>query len=73
MPETREPHERIRELRENRSLSMQKVARALNVSERTVLRHELGQTPLSNMHLRAYADFYDVPVEYLTGEIEVAA
>lgn len=67
VPTVMKPNEKLRDLREARGLTRQKVARALSISERTVLRHELDQTPLSTMHLRAYADFYGVSVDELRG------
>lgn len=65
VPTGTKPNEKLRKLRKARELSLQQVARALDISERTVLRHELGQTPLSNVHLRAYADYFNVAVEEL--------
>ncbi len=38
----------------------QQVARDLNLSERTLIRHEDGTTPLSHLHIVAYAAYYGV-------------
>jgi transcriptional regulator with XRE-family HTH domain len=56
----------LRELREQRGLTRQQVATDLGISERTVIRHEDGTTPLRRVHLLAYADYYGVAVDSLT-------
>lgn len=65
----RRPSNRLRQLREERGLTRQDVARILDISERTVIRHEDGTTPLRQVHKLAYADLYAVPV----GDLEVGA
>jgi hypothetical protein len=65
--ETKTAGARLKDLRGKRS--RQQVAADLDMSERTVLRHELGQTPLSRVHVLAYAGYYGVD----PSEIEAAA
>jgi DNA-binding XRE family transcriptional regulator len=57
------PHPRLRALRESKGLTRQKVAHALGLSERTVIRHEDGTTPLRRLHVLAYAEFFGVKPE----------
>ena len=59
----------LRELRDARGLSRQSVARALEISERTVIRHEDGTTPLRRVHLLAYADLYEVDLSEFVKEV----
>ena len=53
----------LRGLREARGLSRRLVAAELGISERTLIRHEDGTTPLGPLHRRAYADYYGVAPE----------
>lgn len=53
----------LKELRETRQLSLERVAADLEISERTIRRHEDGTTPLRLIHLKAYADYYGVAPE----------
>jgi DNA-binding XRE family transcriptional regulator len=50
----------LRTLREAAELTQQQVARSLNISERTVIRHEVGTTPLRRWHRMAYGELYGV-------------
>lgn len=50
----------LRGLREERGLSRQKVAGDLDISERTLIRHEDGTTPLTGFHRTTYASYYGV-------------
>lgn len=58
-----DPRIRLRQLREERGLTRQKVAYDLDISERTLIRHENGTTPLRRTHLMTYARYYNVDVE----------
>lgn len=59
------PGQKLRRLRDARGITRQKVARDLDISERTVIRHEDGTTPLSPFHRRVYADYYGIKPETL--------
>lgn len=63
---------RLRELRDDRGLTRQKVAYELDLSERTVIRHEDGTTPLRRSHLLMYARYYDVDVDVILSEVAAA-
>jgi hypothetical protein len=54
------PRLRLRRLREHLGLNRSEVARDLNLAERTLIRHELGTTPLRWRHVRMYAKYYGV-------------
>lgn len=58
----REPNN-LRTLRAATGRPRQRVARDLDLSERTVIRHEDGTTPLRRAHLLMYADYYGVTVD----------
>jgi len=58
---------KLRALRGTRSRA--KVAAELGISERTLIRHEDGTTPLNTFHRNAYANYYGVPVESLQDEV----
>lgn len=62
----------LREIREARRLSRPKVARALDISEKTVERLENGTTPLKRVYLLGLASLYEVPVEELENGSEAA-
>ncbi len=53
--------ETLRQLRGARPRNT--VAHDLGISERTLIRHEDGTTPLTKFQLTAYANYYGVPVE----------
>lgn len=60
MAERKTEGEILRHLREERHFSRQKVASDLDISERTLIRHEQGTTPLSGFHRTTYASYYGV-------------
>lgn len=57
----------IREIREERSLTQQKVADLLNVGQRTYADYESGKTRIPIDSLLVLARFYDVSMDYITG------
>lgn len=63
----------LRRLRDELGKSRQQVAADLNISERTLIRHEMGTTPLSRMHVLAYADYFGVDADVFAAAGEVAA
>ena len=57
----------MKELREERGLSQEAVARALHCSQRTVSRYELEQIDLSTEVLIALCHIFKVSADYLLG------
>lgn len=60
-------NERIRQIRENHSLTQQKVADLLNVGQRTYADYESGKTRIPVDSLLILAKHYDVSMDYITG------
>ena len=60
-----EHYRRLRDLREDKDLSQEKVGRAVNLPQRTYAYYESGQRMIPPHVLCALADFYDVSVDYL--------
>ncbi len=59
--------ENIKKLREDNSLTQEAVAEALGVSEIAVYKWEAGRLPLEYKMIVRIAEFYDVPVDTITG------
>ena len=59
--------QRLRDFREDRDISQQKMAELLNVAQTTYSDYELGRLniPVSALHM--LADFYGVSIDYLLG------
>lgn len=60
-------NERIREIREDHSLTQQKIANLLNIGQRTYADYESGKTRIPVESLLILAKFYDVSLDYITG------
>ena len=60
-------NERIREIREDYSLTQQKVAKHLNIGQRTYADYESGKTRIPVDSLLILAKFYNVSLDYITG------
>ena len=60
-------NERIREIREDNSLTQQKVADLLSVGQRTYADYESGKTRIPIDNLLILAKFYNVSMDYITG------
>jgi transcriptional regulator with XRE-family HTH domain len=60
-------NERIREIREENSLTQQKIANLLNIGQRTYADYESGKTRIPVDSLLILARFYDVSLDYITG------
>ena len=60
-------NERIRELREERLLTQQKVADLLSVGQRTYADYESGKTRIPVDSLLILAKYYDISLDYITG------
>ncbi len=64
-------NERIRKIREDNSLTQQKVADMLLVGQRTYADYESGKTRIPVDNLLILAKFYDVSMDYITGASNV--
>ncbi|MCD7725332.1 MAG: helix-turn-helix domain-containing protein [Clostridiales bacterium] len=60
-------NERIREIREDHSLTQQKVADVLHIGQRTYADYESGKTRIPIDNLLILARFYNVSVDYISG------
>lgn len=60
-------NERIREIREDHSLTQQKIADLLNIGQRTYADYESGKTRIPVDSLLILAKFYNVSLDYITG------
>lgn len=58
---------RIRDLREDRDLTQQQVARLLHTSQTVYSRYELGKRSLPIEHLITLCKLYDVSADYVLG------
>ena len=60
-------NERIREIREDNSLTQQKIASLLNIGQRTYSDYESGKTRIPVDSLLILAKFYDISMDYISG------
>ena len=60
-------NERIREIREDNSLTQQKIADLLHIGQRTYADYESGKTRIPVDSLLILARFYNVSMDYITG------
>ena len=60
-------NERIREIREDRSLTQQNVADLQNVGQRTYADYESGKTRIPVDSLMILAKYYNVSMDYISG------
>ena len=61
---------RLKDLREDRDLKQEDIAKILNISRQYYSRYELGQLDLPIRHYIKLAQFYGISIDYLTGIIE---
>lgn len=64
-------NERIRELREDHSLTQQKVANLLHIGQRTYADYESGKTRIPIDNIMILARFYNTSMDYITGASNV--
>lgn len=64
-------NERIREIREDCSLTQQKVADLLHIGQRTYADYESGKTRIPVDSLLILARYYNVSMDYITGASNV--
>ena len=60
-------NERTREIREDNSLTQQKIADLLHIGQRTYADYESGKTRIPVDSLLILARFYNVSMDYITG------
>lgn len=60
-------NERIREIREDNSMTQQKIADLLNIGQRTYADYESGKTRIPIDSLLILAKFYNVSMDYISG------
>lgn len=60
-------NERIREIREDNSLTQQKIADLLHIGQRTYSDYESGKTRIPVDSLLILAQYYNVSLDYITG------
>ena len=56
---------RLRDLREDRDLTQEDIARVLGTSQTMYARYERGASELPIRHLTTLADFYKVSTDYI--------
>ena len=62
---------RIKELRIEEHLSQARIAKVINVTQKTYSRYERGERDISISSLIEIADFFDTSVDYLVGNTDV--
>ncbi|MUN90933.1 helix-turn-helix domain-containing protein [Enterococcus gallinarum] len=58
-------YHRIRDLREDKDLSQEQLAKLLNISQTTYSRYESGKLDIPTQSLIKLADFYSTSIDYL--------
>ena len=58
---------RIKELREERGLTIRKLAELLNINNQNISRYENEQRDISTELLKVFASFFEVSIDYLLG------
>ena len=61
---------RIRDLREDKDLSQEKIAKIIKTTQQQYSKIELEMSDISGKNLRKLAEFYNVSVDYILGLIE---
>ena len=58
---------RLKQLREQKNISQQKLAIALAMNQNTISRYETGEREADYSTLIKIADYFDVSIDYLLG------
>lgn len=66
-------YQRIRNIREDRNLTQQKIADLLHIGQRTYSDYESGRTRIPVESLLILAKFYNLSMDYMTGASNVEA
>lgn len=65
--------ETIKHLREKSNFTQDELGKRLNITKATVSKYEKGKLEPSIETIKALADIFDVPVDYLLGESNISA
>jgi len=60
-------YERIRNLREDKDLTQQAIAKILNISQSTYSRYEAGMIDVPSLSLIKLANFHKTSIDYIVG------
>lgn len=63
-------YERIRNMREDKDLSQEKLCEHLNIKQRTYSDYERGKLDIPTTLLIALADFHQTSIDYLLGRTD---
>lgn len=63
-------YERIRNMREDKDLSQEKLCEYLNIKQRTYSDYERGKLDIPTVLLIALADFHQTSIDYLLGRTD---
>ena len=66
-------YQRIRDMREDRDLSQEDIARYLNIRQNTYSRYETSERNIPLEIIGELADYYGTSVDYLMGRTDVKA
>lgn len=61
---------RLKELRKKKKITQLKLALDLNMSQNSVSRYENGEREADYASLIAFADYFDVSIDYLLGRTD---
>ncbi|MBO4594700.1 MAG: helix-turn-helix transcriptional regulator [Clostridia bacterium] len=61
---------KLRELRKEREISQLKLALDLNMNQNSISRYETGEREADYRTLIAFADYFDVSIDYLLGRTD---
>ena len=61
---------RIKDLREDKGLSQQEIAKIIKTTQQQYSKIEMGKSDISGEKLMLLAEFYNVSVDYLLGLID---
>lgn len=61
---------RLKELRQKRHISQVSLAIALNMNQNSISRYETGEREADYKTLIAFADYFNVSIDYLLGRTE---
>ena len=61
---------RLKELRKKRHISQVKLAMDLNINQNSISRYETGEREADYKSLIAFADYFNVSIDYLLGRTD---
>ena len=64
-------YERIRNLRVDKNLTQNDIAKILNIAQNSYSQYELGERGIPTETLSAIADFHGTSIDYLVGKTDV--